>query len=77
MHALYFLFSFKSGDRVAIFTCLPLIHRVIPPNVLGIQSVQPVVFYSSSNCFKDFYTFSAVLLIYIGLAQPGLVVYPP
>ena len=38
MHALHFLFSFKSGDRVAIFTFLPPppFSRLIPPNVLGI-----------------------------------------
>ena len=33
---LHFLFSFKSGDRVAIFAFLPPFSGLIPPNVLGI-----------------------------------------
>ena len=36
MHALHFLLSFKSGERVTIFSFLHPILRVIPPNVLGI-----------------------------------------
>ena len=36
MHALHFLFSFKGGDRVAIFAFYPPFSGLIPPNVLGI-----------------------------------------
>ena len=36
MYALHFLFSFKSGDIMAIFAFLPPFSGLIPPNVLGI-----------------------------------------
>ena len=64
MHALHFLFSFKSGDRVVIFAFLPPFSGLIPPNILGDQ---PVVFCSSCNCFTNFYTFSAELYRPTGL----------
>ena len=57
MHSRHFLFSFKSGDRVAIFAFLSPILRVSPKR----SWYRPVVFCSSSNHFTNFYTFSAEL----------------
>ena len=68
MHALHFLFSFKSGDRVAISAFLPPILRVIPPNVLGIgQSyfVHPQTVLQISIPFQRSYNLYMNNLIYI------------
>ena len=64
MHALHSLISFKSGDRVAIFAFLPPILRVNPTKH---SWYRPVVFCSSSNCYTNFYTFSAELYRLTGL----------
>ena len=63
---LHFLFSFKCGDRVAIFAFLPLILRFNPTKR---SWYRPVIFCSSSNCFNltNFYTFSAELYRPTGL----------
>ena len=64
MHALNFLFSLKSGDRVAIFAFLPPILRVNPTKR---SWYRPVVFCSSLNCFTNSYTCSAELYRPMGL----------
>ena len=52
-------------DKVAIFTFLPPILRVNPTKR---SWYRPVVFCSSSNCFTNFYTFSAELYRPTGLS---------
>ena len=57
MHAFHFLFSFKSGDRVAIIFAFLL--PVLRGNPTKRSWYRPVVFCSSSHCFTNVYTFPA------------------
>ena len=70
MHALHFLFSFKSGDRVAIFAFLPPFSGLIPPNVLGIgQSyfVHPQTVLQICIPFQRSYRPTGLLFMYSGM----------